>query len=474
MSHDAHFLTRLARLEREHAEIALGLYHDSELVQHILTVADIPADSERVALCLGTPEAGPFLIVARDGGFVTCLGEGMQLREGQPVIPRHRLDKISESLESLRSLVADARAGGRRRTMRKLARVYEAGSGLSQEEFDDLSRWLPLLNVDFLRAHMDRVELCHRLVEHLSRFKKIKRRQDEALHEYWRSSWAVAHLTMLLGSDGGETLRELFTALEEDEVGPPGTFAQLPWTLIRLGVTSFGCRGAWAASKIPTFVVPHAKRRFLSHEATFLTSITDGLSLAAIGLRHRRYQGEVRKTFAKFTTDFGDSATLADIVRGMSGPYFEQHVDNPDLYRDHFIDISRKLLRGVYGHLPEEQLALLDQLPPEIPTALFLSLPQNFHGDPDALRGMFERLPWITGIEARDFYLPEPFVVTMRQPWTREEGMLLYEPRREVGVHRPQPVVRSEPKIGRNAPCPCESGKKYKRCCGAPGQAGPG
>ena len=26
--------------------------------------------------------------------------------------------------------------------------------------------------------------------------------------------------------------------------------------------------------------------------------------------------------------------------------------------------------------------------------------------------------------------------------------------------------VRSRPKIGRNAPCPCGSGKKYKQCCG--------
>jgi uncharacterized protein len=27
----------------------------------------------------------------------------------------------------------------------------------------------------------------------------------------------------------------------------------------------------------------------------------------------------------------------------------------------------------------------------------------------------------------------------------------------------------SGPKVGRNDPCPCGSGKKYKRCCGAPG-----
>ena len=29
------------------------------------------------------------------------------------------------------------------------------------------------------------------------------------------------------------------------------------------------------------------------------------------------------------------------------------------------------------------------------------------------------------------------------------------------------PVVRDAPKVGRNDPCPCGSGKKYKICCGA-------
>ena len=30
-----------------------------------------------------------------------------------------------------------------------------------------------------------------------------------------------------------------------------------------------------------------------------------------------------------------------------------------------------------------------------------------------------------------------------------------------------QTVRRETPKIGRNDPCPCGSGKKYKKCCGA-------
>ncbi|MBK7009080.1 MAG: SEC-C domain-containing protein [Saprospiraceae bacterium] len=28
-----------------------------------------------------------------------------------------------------------------------------------------------------------------------------------------------------------------------------------------------------------------------------------------------------------------------------------------------------------------------------------------------------------------------------------------------------EPIVNREPKIGRNDPCPCGSGKKYKKCC---------
>ncbi len=34
-------------------------------------------------------------------------------------------------------------------------------------------------------------------------------------------------------------------------------------------------------------------------------------------------------------------------------------------------------------------------------------------------------------------------------------------------AHTHTPIIRGAPKIGRNEPCPCDSGKKYKKCCGA-------
>jgi len=45
----------------------------------------------------------------------------------------------------------------------------------------------------------------------------------------------------------------------------------------------------------------------------------------------------------------------------------------------------------------------------------------------------------------------------------RESGTWCYAGGRVIGV---DPYRREEPKIGRNEPCSCGSGKKYKKCCG--------
>ena len=47
----------------------------------------------------------------------------------------------------------------------------------------------------------------------------------------------------------------------------------------------------------------------------------------------------------------------------------------------------------------------------------------------------------------------------------RQEMRLSRGPEAEEQQHRP--VTRDADKVGRNAPCPCGSGKKYKRCCGS-------
>lgn len=44
--------------------------------------------------------------------------------------------------------------------------------------------------------------------------------------------------------------------------------------------------------------------------------------------------------------------------------------------------------------------------------------------------------------------------------FTEEKRKELYQEQKNSGT------VRKEKKIGRNEPCPCGSGKKYKKCCG--------
>jgi preprotein translocase subunit SecA len=47
------------------------------------------------------------------------------------------------------------------------------------------------------------------------------------------------------------------------------------------------------------------------------------------------------------------------------------------------------------------------------------------------------------------------------------EGIFSLEKRKEIQkAWRDSKVIVNETKVGRNDPCPCGSGKKYKKCCG--------
>jgi len=63
----------------------------------------------------------------------------------------------------------------------------------------------------------------------------------------------------------------------------------------------------------------------------------------------------------------------------------------------------------------------------------------------------------------------DPAVVEEQQR-QREEArrQLSYSaPSKDGAPRKKKPVTRKTEKVGRNAPCPCGSGKKYKKCCGA-------
>ena len=71
------------------------------------------------------------------------------------------------------------------------------------------------------------------------------------------------------------------------------------------------------------------------------------------------------------------------------------------------------------------------------------------------------------------FYREDDEEHAMRETsrFVKEDGRWTYSEKQST-IHRkvhdqPQsPVKREGPKVGRNDPCPCGSGKKFKKCCG--------
>jgi preprotein translocase subunit SecA len=53
---------------------------------------------------------------------------------------------------------------------------------------------------------------------------------------------------------------------------------------------------------------------------------------------------------------------------------------------------------------------------------------------------------------------------------TRQQRFFLSRGEEESQTEKQQPVKRGDNKTGRNEPCPCGSGKKYKKCCLQRGQ----
>jgi hypothetical protein len=133
--HDEHFLERLDRVSDSYdeLELALGLYRDHELVRFVLDHVRLPEGAERVAFALTPDQAGPHIIVARDGGFVTCLGAGMKVGQ-HPVVSRAHLDALAAKHERVRAGLALARKRGTDSTA-LLKKMTLVGPAFPREDF---------------------------------------------------------------------------------------------------------------------------------------------------------------------------------------------------------------------------------------------------------------------------------------------------------------------------------------------------
>jgi uncharacterized protein len=101
---------------------------------------------------------------------------------------------------------------------------------------------------------------------------------------------------------------------------------------------------------------------------------------------------------------------------------------------------------GSWAHLPEDIQQHLGRI------AMF--------GSPEG-EAALEQLPEgaVPGLQAK----VEPAARAIHAHWLAQRAHL--RPSVPAAPARVVPFARATPRVGRNAPCPCGSGKKYKQCC---------
>lgn len=468
--HDEHFLRRLDRLSATQVGMALALYRDHDLMKMLLGELRVGDSIERVAISIHDDHQGPFIVVTRDGRFVTCLGEGMGAG-ATPIVTKERFERIARNVQRVRNVEAEIALHPAREVQRILGRLLECGSDISREEFASVVAWQPLLAPEFLRAFLVLSHEVERTYKSLARRQNHFKRKDElALHRYWTDTWAIAHLSLLLGVDHGQYLRR---ALEVPEL--QAIKYLISWPTVSLNTTSHGLRGAWLAAKVAKPLVAPMKRIYQA-PPTELELVDAGIALSAIGHGHSKLKSEIGKLLAQ--TEHVPEGLYGNLIRCMHRTFaacFVAGVENPELSRVVLNDIAKQVttrltaLQGSAQQAYAQRVARSFQLPDDMGVTLLLQgafpiIDEKF----DTLTQLLIWLPQLARVKAEEFYVPRPYLRLFNRTWNVQRSIGLIEPRRQIEQLRGEAHCATPPaaqRPGRNDPCPCGSQKKYKRCC---------
>lgn len=470
MEHAHHFLSRLDRLSLPHVELALSLYRDHKLLYTILDLAKIPEGAERVALSLADPQNGPFIVVTRDGKFVTCLGEGMKAKN-LPIISREKLDGIANRIEILRKRiqVAGINTGERGAAGKMFRAIYDGGSRLSREAFQMAAAWQPMLVMEYLRWMLDTAEDLTNtrevLMQQLRRTDKLHPRFDEVVRGYANSVWFVGHMAVLAALDGKVVYEEWSDKVYD-------AMQQMPhaWAAVRQGLVGPALRGIWGAGRMGEMVLGAYKNHH--SEAKTLYRVVDSMcSLAVIGLRHPHLTDEVEEVLsAPLPQNEGLDAYQKGLnaIAALVQAVFKSARVEPQITQSAHLKIGRMYAMSVSKGLKAGNPYKFAR-PEDVPDDLALALPFNtadeFTNKWSNFQIMNILLPSMAVIEPEHMYLPADFYAKAEITYEPSEIMPLLLAIRDTDYRSPG-ETRTTPKgADRNSPCPCGSGVKYKRCC---------
>jgi len=444
MGHATHFLSRLQRIgDARQLDLALGLYRDPLAVRIILDETDLPPEADRAALALADGPDPAHVIVARDGGFVTCLGPGMRLGGAHP-IARAALDEAMARSAAVGR--ADARIRWRGGLDALLERLVEGGFRLSREDFDALYTLAPAMQHELRHMLADAGEALFEIQASLTR-RMLKRRNpklDQLLHGYARMSASFGHLFLLCIPGALADLGDEAESAEDVARVTSGSMITADSATV--------LRSVHLAAALGPSAVPGFAQQWRSATPREMLSVV--LCLVAIAARHPEARDAVGAVIRGAISPHAAGTSLEPTLRELA----EEGL--------HLAEKPEAVVEAVRGSARDAARARglpVDGLPPALFDALHGASTIPLMHSAESLQLMPMQAVWAAVIDPRDLYLPAEHIdaLAVRVDLDEVRQRLLIG----IAMEGRSTPVRSSPKVGRNAPCPCGSGRKHKRCC---------
>ncbi len=460
MGHDTHFLQRLSRVERNEVELALGLYRDPGLVKQLLRHEQLPESADRVALSLGHPTRGPFVVVARSGHFITCLGKDMKPYD-LPVLTRTQLDDAAKRFDRARAAWRASEAPEEKRASQQLNnRVWRDGHRLSREDFASLAALQPIVGRDYLSmANYCLKSFMQELPLNAADPRPLAAR-SELLKMLWDGFWAVGHYAALAASGGSEPFTDNREQLANGLVLLCRFSALYGW----LPVTA---RIIWAVSRLGGLAPGILKAAH--HQSQFGSEMIQlGLGLAGMSLARPSLRRELRKAFKRDARTGELSSGRPESMREGAASFATMMLTMLDAPEEHLSEAlarARSTVIDSRDDFPKSSSFHFDveaQVSDDFAMAWALNLNLPLKNDPGLIQYLVGALPWLSTVPAEALYLSREALRGVPE-FVPADGIGMVE---ALDFGPRQETVRRDDRIGRNERCRCGSGKKFKRCCG--------
>ena len=453
MGHDHHFLSRLDRATRDQVDLALALYRDQEVVKYILAIAKAEAGT-RIAISLDRDE-GPFLVLAHDGHFVTCLGRGMS-PAGMPRFSRTWLDATMRAYGQYRDGVARAR----RRTADQdstgglLRAIGWRAHNFSREDFAairPLAGVLGMLWIDWVRSSFAAMaNVFKRAIDGY----RAGRTELPAitLETYWKAIWGSSHAIVLAGCAGDDIAARIGRSWKNPH--SPTVGLCLP------DIQILAVRAAWFAAQHGDVLLPHYDRALRAAEEE--GDVYDACAaLLAIAVKWPFLRAPVRRVF-----DESPVRTELEPLRAAYVVLAKEMLAEPTLAEEIVLEYGQQFASAVRDTSAEPApLELVRSYGIVNPADAFVPIVSHS----DRTSRILLRLAAVCSAAGRDaevLFLPEADNLRLAKGTSTALARSNIDSLMNSRLGEPpvrRPVTRA--RVGRNDPCPCGSGKKVKRCC---------